>query len=55
MKIGDTIKFRLDNSWAGEGRIVYFARDAVDVELTKPCKEFQTGERIIISLNEIVN
>ena len=55
MKINQVIKFKLDGVRDGEGLVKYIATDAVDVELTKPCKEFPVGSRIIVSLNEIVH
>ncbi len=54
MKIGDKIKFRLDNHWVGEGIIKASYSNVYEVELTAPCKEFDTGVMIIILKKEVV-
>ena len=54
MKEGDLIKFRLDGRVEGEGIFKYSRLVDIVVELTKPCKEFETGQEIIISTNEVI-
>lgn len=54
MKYNDQIKFRLDGRWDGEGRVKAIYSHTVEVELTKPCKEFDTGVMVIVDHSEIV-
>lgn len=54
---GDRIAFRLDNKWEGKGKVVpsniILPKKAFNVKLDEPCKEFDTGEEIIVWLEEI--
>jgi hypothetical protein len=55
---GDKIAFRLDGVRYGEGTVVSTVvtkglKNNYNVRLTIPCKEFKTGETIIVSEDEI--
>ncbi len=54
--MNEHIQFCLDNNPAheGEGTIKALNDNGIEVELTKPCKEFNTGDVIIIDRKEIV-
>lgn len=53
-QLGDKVSFRLDSRTYGEGIIKNCWGHSYEVELTNPCKEFESGVMIIVSVNEIV-
>ena len=54
INIGEEVEFRLDNRWEGCGTIVdAVSGDTYTVELTKDCKEFKVGDKIIVDGAEI--
>ena len=53
IEIGQNIKFKLDNNWEGEGVVRAVYSHSVEVELSKPCKEFDSGVMILVGRDEI--
>lgn len=55
-KIGENVSFRLDGNWFGTGTIIAVREKLQNyvVKLDDPCKEFQTGEQIIVDHAELV-
>ena len=55
--VGDLVDFRLDGHWDGRGRLCGQPQGyegSMEVQLIKPCKEYLAGERILISLDELI-
>ena len=50
---GQTVHFRLDGRWEGEGVVTHTSQTDVSVVLTTPCKEFKAGEELSVSNWEI--
>ena len=56
-KLNEKVSFNINTRWNGEGivrKIYDTVIVALGVELTKDCKEFEKGERILVWLDEIV-
>lgn len=56
-KKDENVKFRLDGKWYGEGIVELASQENklnVEVRLTTSCKEFQIGDKIIVSLCELI-
>lgn len=49
-----TVKFLLDGVQPGEGIVMATYNRSIEVELTKPCKEFDAGVMITVDKSEIV-
>ena len=52
---GSPVKFLLDGKREGQGIIRAIYSHTLEVELTAPCKEFDTGVVILVDYDEIVN
>jgi hypothetical protein len=49
------VKFLLDGVHPGEGIVLAVYQHSIEVDLTKPCKEFDAGVVIIVDISEIVS
>ncbi len=55
LKFGDKVKFRLDNSWPGEGIVKATYNNVLEVELSAAYKEFDTGVILLVRHEEVIN